>query len=67
VTMKVIVDTELCEAHGDCVVSAPEVFDLDDDDNVVTVLDPNPPDDLREKVDEAVLMCPTSAISVEDG
>ena len=26
--MKVVVKRDLCEAHGDCVVAAPEVFDL---------------------------------------
>ncbi len=63
--MKIIVDTELCEAHGDCVLAAPEVFDLDDDENVVALLDPSPDESLRVKVEEAARMCPVSAIRVE--
>ena len=30
--MKVVVDLDVCEAHGDCVIAAPEIFDLGDDD-----------------------------------
>ncbi|MCD2191509.1 ferredoxin [Actinomycetospora soli] len=29
-SMKIVVDYELCEGHGECVVAAPEVFDLDE-------------------------------------
>lgn len=64
--MKVIVDTSICEAHGDCVLAAPEVFDLDDDDNVVRVLQQEPGEELRDQVEEAEQMCPVSAIRIED-
>lgn len=64
--MRVIVDTEICEAHGDCVMAAPEVFDLDDDDNVVTLLQTEPGEELRDQVEEAERMCPVAAIRIED-
>lgn len=64
--MRVIVDTEICEAHGDCVMAAPEVFDLDDDDNVVTLLQQEPGEELRDQVEEAERMCPVAAIRIED-
>lgn len=64
--MKVIVDLDVCEAHGDCVLAAPEVFELGDDDDTVTVLDPEPGDDLRDKVKRAEQDCPVTAITVED-
>ena len=64
--MKVIVDTSICEAHGDCVLAAPEVFDLDDEDNVVRVLQQEPGEELRDQVEEAEQMCPVSAIRIED-
>jgi ferredoxin len=64
--MKVIVDTSICEAHGDCVLAAPEVFDLDDEDNVVRVLQQEPAEELRDQVEEAEQMCPVSAIRIED-
>jgi ferredoxin len=64
--MKIIVDTELCEAHGDCVLAAPEVFDLDYDDNVVKVLQEEPGEELRAKCEEAARMCPVAAIKIVD-
>jgi ferredoxin len=32
--MKVRVDLARCEAHGECTYAAPEVFELDDDDQL---------------------------------
>jgi len=63
--MKVIVDLTLCDLHGLCVETAPEVFEIADD-GALRVLNPTPPDALRAKVDKAVRECPTGAISVED-
>ena len=64
--MRVIVDPDVCAAHGDCVIAAPEVFDLGDDDDVVTVLNPDPGEELRAKVAQAASDCPVSAIRIED-
>jgi ferredoxin len=64
--MKVVVDLDVCEAHGDCVIAAPEIFDLGDDDDVVTVLQPEPPDDLGDKAKLAEANCPVNAITIED-
>lgn len=63
--MKVIVDTDLCEAHGECVFAAPEIFDLGDDDDVVTVLQEEPGEELRDKAEEAAKVCPVFAITIE--
>lgn len=64
--MRVIVDSSRCELHGECMVAAPEVFDIRDDDEVVTVLNAEPGEHLRAAVEEAVLMCPLGAIRIED-
>ena len=64
--MRVVVDLDVCSAHGDCVVAAPEIFDLGEDDDVVTVLLASPGEELRAKVERAVQDCPVSAISIED-
>ena len=64
--MKVIVDLDVCQAHGDCVVAAPEVFDLGEEADVVTVLNPEPGDELRARVERAALDCPVTAIRIED-
>jgi ferredoxin len=64
--MRVIVDEDVCAAHGDCVVAAPEIFDLGDDDDVVTVIMPEPGEELRKQAEEAVSDCPVSAIRIEE-
>jgi len=63
--MKVVVDFDACAAHGDCVVAAPEIFDLGDDDDVVRVLLDEVPEELRGKAQAAVDACPMVAIKIE--
>lgn len=60
--MKVNVDMDACQDHGQCCFAAPEVFHLDDDGHLV--YDPDPDDSLREKVEDAVDVCPTQAITI---
>jgi ferredoxin len=65
--MKVLVDATKCELHGECVMAAPDVFDIGEDDvEAVTVLNPEPDEKLRNAVEEAALMCPVAAIRIED-
>lgn len=64
--MKVILDPDVCDAHGDCVVAAPDIFDLDDDDEVAKVLMPEPGEDMRAAAVEAADACPVQAITIED-
>jgi ferredoxin len=61
--MRVTVDVGQCQANGACVVAAPEVFDLDDDDVLHWVEDPA--DERRAEVEEAVRACPVQAITLE--
>ena len=42
-SMRIVVDRDLCDGHGMCEAMAHEFFELDDDD-VMTVLDENPPE-----------------------
>ena len=62
---RIVVDLSLCDAHGDCVLAAPDVFDLGEDDDQVVVLDPEPGDEQWERVERAVRACPASAIRIE--
>ncbi|MCE0767189.1 ferredoxin [Pseudonocardia kujensis] len=62
--MKVHVDFDLCESNALCMAAAPEVFEVRDDD-FLYILDENPPEELRGKVEEAVRACPKAAISLE--
>lgn len=61
--MRITVDTDKCIASGGCVFACPEVFDQDDD-GIVVLLQPNPPEDLRDKVNEAIDACPAAVIEV---
>jgi ferredoxin len=62
--VKVEVDEIRCDAHGVCVDACPEVFALSDDDDVVTVLNDEPDESLREKVIRAADICPKAAITI---
>jgi ferredoxin len=63
--VRVIVDYDLCESNGICVTHAPEVFEVRDDD-VLYVLQDEPSEALRQKVETAVRSCPKMAIKLED-
>ena len=62
--MKVVVDYDLCESNAICMGIVPEVFEVRDDDNLY-LLQEEPPEDLRAKVEEAVRRCPKQAITLE--
>lgn len=63
--MKVVVDWMRCDGNGVCAVEAPEVFHLDDNDDLVVLL-PEPPEGQRARVEAAVSACPKRALSIED-
>ncbi|MCU4184043.1 ferredoxin [Acidiferrimicrobium sp. IK] len=62
--MKVVVDFDLCESNALCMEAAPEVFEVRDDD-FLYVLQEEPPEELRSKVEEAASRCPKGAIKIE--
>ena len=62
--MKIIMDWDLCEANGLCMDAAPQVFKLDDEDQLHILVE-EPDEGLREKVEKAVRLCPRAAIKVE--
>ena len=63
--MRVVVNMSQCESNALCMGVAPDIFFVDDDDNL-TVLHEHPDESARARVDEAVRMCPKQAISIED-
>lgn len=63
VAMKVVVDFDLCESNAVCMGVAPEVFEVREDD-FLYILDENPSEELRPKLEEAVQSCPRAAISL---
>ena len=44
--MKIIVDFDVCQSHGLCTQSAPEVFEIRDD-GFLYILNETPPDSMR--------------------
>ena len=62
--MHITVDYTLCEGHGQCLMAAPELFDLPDGADQVVVLDADPPDSARDRAVRAAAMCPAQAITV---
>jgi ferredoxin len=64
--VKVVVDFDVCTSNAVCMGIVPEVFEVRDD-GFLYVLDEHPPEELRDKLRDAVNSCPTGAISlVED-
>jgi ferredoxin len=61
--MRIDADRDACISAGNCVMSAPELFDQDDDGIVVLLADPVP-DGEQEHARKAVKLCPAAALKV---
>ena len=62
--IRVVVDRDVCQDHGQCVFAAPQVFELDEEGTLV-VLQDEVGEDLRANVEEAADVCPVQAITIE--
>lgn len=62
--MKVVVDYDLCEANAICMDQCPEVFRVEEDDTLTVLMD-EIPENLRSKVEESERLCPRQAIKIE--
>jgi ferredoxin len=63
--MRVVVNYALCESNALCMGVAPEVFEVRADD-LLYVLEDQPPEEFRAKVLDAVRICPKQAITIEE-
>lgn len=61
--MRVVVNWALCDGNGNCAREAPEVFELDDDDNLRLLKEEVEPAE-EARVVAAVRVCPKSALSI---
>ena len=61
--MRIAVDQDRCEGNAVCMKVCPEVFEVDDTDQVRLLIKDAPPD-LHAKVEAAVLRCPRQALSI---
>lgn len=64
--MKIRIDYDRCMAAGACVVAAPTVFDQDEEDGRVILLDTAPDEKLLGQVLEAARLCPARIIEVDE-
>ena len=63
--MRIVVDRDLCQGHAACEGEAPEVFSVSKKGDL-TILQPEPPEELWDAVRLAVKYCPTHALSIEE-
>jgi ferredoxin len=63
--MKVIVDRDLCEANAICAGLVPEVFDVDDNDELHILVD-EVPAGLQDGVRRAAASCPKTALRLAE-
>lgn len=64
--MKVSVEADKCVAAGHCVLAAAEVFDQNEDDGVVIVLDDEPDPEYHDAVRQAAQLCPAAVIRLDE-
>ncbi len=58
-------DFGACQGYANCVMAAPDTYDLDDDGVVVLLKDAIPDEDLA-RIQEAARSCPVSALMIEE-
>lgn len=63
--MRVTVDADLCEANAVCAGLVPEVFSVDESDELTILVTEIPPE-LADRAREAVRSCPKMALKLED-
>ncbi|ADI03775.1 ferredoxin [Streptomyces bingchenggensis BCW-1] len=63
--MRINADADRCVGAGQCVLAAPDLFDQDDDGTVTVLTEPGAA--TKDAAREAVHLCPSGAITLEDG
>lgn len=63
--LRVSADRDVCVGAGLCALTAPGVFDQDDD-GLVDVLTPEPQPSQRPAARQAGSLCPSGAVRIED-
>jgi ferredoxin len=61
--MRVVVDLSVCQGYAQCAFLAPDTFRIVGEEGLI--YDPDPPEELSERVRRAVAACPVQAIAVE--
>jgi ferredoxin len=64
--MKVTINKDKCIGAGQCVMTVPEVFDQDEEEGTVVLLQETPPQAVAEDVRKAVSFCPAGVIAIDE-
>ena len=64
--MRVTIDQDRCIGSGQCVLTAPDVFDQRADDGIVVLLHAEPSPGSHEDVRQAARGCPAQAIALAE-
>ncbi|TDC85976.1 ferredoxin [Micromonospora sp. KC606] len=65
--MRIIVDRDRCEGHGVCETAAPDLFQIDDEGDLVFHLDGHDiPEAQWDAATNSVLTCPVAALKLEN-
>ncbi|MBE1490065.1 ferredoxin [Plantactinospora soyae] len=65
--LQVIADLDRCVGAGQCVLTEPGVFDQDQEDGTVVILDDTPEDERTiTRVREAIHICPSRALALAE-
>jgi len=65
--VKVKADYDLCESNALCEAFAPDVFQIDDDDDNLNLLTEEVTPENEERIRQAVAACPKAALSIVEG
>ncbi|GAA3534990.1 ferredoxin [Nocardioides daeguensis] len=63
--LRIVADRAKCEGLGMCEAMADDYFEVDEDEELVTVLDAHPPESDRTHVYAAVQACPVLALTLQ--
>lgn len=64
--MRLELNVRKCQGYANCIVEAPELFDLDEVTSKATLLVEEPTAEQLESARRAELSCPASAISLHE-
>ena len=62
--LRIELDQDMCIGAGQCVMTAPDLFDQRDDDGTAFLLQESPSPEQESAAKEAEALCPASAIRV---
>ena len=64
--MRIVTDVARCVGAGQCALTEPSVFDQSDEDGTVVLLTDHAEGETLDNVREAVDLCPSQALALED-